>query len=84
MTSETRDAAKKASEEFETVFLNNMLQGMFEGVKLEEPFGGGYGEDVYRSMMVEEYAKTLAGSGGIGLADAVYREMLAQQEGQNQ
>lgn len=80
---EAKQAAQKAAEEFETVFLNTMFQSMFEGVKAEAPFGGGYGEQVYRSMMVNQYANDLSASGGIGLADAVAREILAQQEASN-
>lgn len=82
-TSSGKDAAREAANEFEMTFLNTMLQSMFEGVETQAPFGGGYGEDVFRSMLVSEYAKEISASGGIGLADDVYREILAQQEGRN-
>jgi Rod binding domain-containing protein len=35
---------------------------------------------VWRSFLGEEYAKSFAKAGGIGLADHVYRALIAQQE----
>ena len=72
--------ARETAKEFEAVFLSQMLKPMFESVKLEEPFGGGMGEELWRSMQVDEYGKALANAGGIGIADAVFREMIKQQE----
>lgn len=77
----TKVAARKAATEFEAVFLTTMLEGMFQGLKTDAPFGGGPAEKSYRSMLVGEYAGELARSGGIGIADHVYREILAAQEG---
>jgi len=57
-----------------------MLKPMFESVKIDPPFGGGMGEDMWRSMQVDEYGKAIARAGGIGIADAVFREMIKQQE----
>jgi len=53
---------------------------MFEGTGTDKMFGGGEGETVYRSFLLQEYAKVVAKSGGIGIADAVQREILRQQE----
>ncbi|MGI9381597.1 MAG: rod-binding protein [Methyloligellaceae bacterium] len=76
-----RANARKAAEEFESVFLTSMLEGMFSGLKTDAPYGGGHSEKVYRSLLVGEYAKEISRSGGIGIADHVYREILAAQEG---
>jgi flagellar protein FlgJ len=73
-------AARHAAEEFEAVFISQMLAPMFETLNTDELFGGGPGADIYRSMMVDEYGKTIAKSGGLGIADAVQRELLALQE----
>jgi Rod binding domain-containing protein len=59
-----------------------MLESMFAGVEISKPFGGGNAEQQYRSVLLGEYAKNITQSGGIGVADAVYREILAIQEGQ--
>jgi flagellar protein FlgJ len=76
-------AAAKAREnavEFEAVFLSNMFSQMFTGVEGDGPMGGSGGAGVWRSFLTEEYAKSFARAGGIGLADHVYRSLLAQQE----
>jgi Rod binding domain-containing protein len=75
-------AARKAAEEFEAVFLTTMLEGMFAGLgtDTDSPFGGGSGEQTYRSLLTAEYAKEIAKSGGLGIADQVAREMIAVQE----
>ena len=82
--SDLEASARKAATEFESVFLTTMLEGMFSGLKTEPPFGGGHSEKIYRSMMVGEYAKEIARSGGLGIADHVYREIIAAQEATGQ
>jgi peptidoglycan hydrolase FlgJ len=77
------DAKAKAranAVDFEAMFLSTMFNHMFTSVDGEGPFGGGGGAGVWRSFLSEEYAKSFAKSGGIGLADSVYRSLIAQQE----
>ncbi len=70
---------KRAAREYESVFLNEMMQHMFSGIKPNETFGGGNAEDIYRSMMVQEYANSISKNGGFGLADAIMHEMIKMQ-----
>ncbi len=72
--------AKKVAEEFEAVFLGQMLQPMFQNIEAAEPFGGSASEKMWRTMQVDEYGKAIAKSGGIGIADAVFREIIKAQE----
>jgi Rod binding domain-containing protein len=74
--------ARKVSQEYEAVFLTQMLQPMFAKIKAEEPFGGGSGSDIWRSMQVEEFGKAMARSGSIGLADSIYQQIIKMQEAQ--
>ena len=76
------DAAKlkATAEEYEAVFIAQMLQPMFEGIKTDSRFGGGQAEAIYRGMMVSEYGKAMAKRGGIGLADALTQSLLKTQE----
>lgn len=64
---------------FEASFLAIMLQQMFAGVNVSEPFGGGDGEEMFKSFMAEALAKQMTRSGGVGLASTVQREMLKLQ-----
>ena len=75
----TAGKARAAAEDFEAVFLNSMMQQMFSGLG-EGPFGGGPAAGVWRSFLTDEYAKSFAKSGGIGISDHVQRALLAQQE----
>jgi len=73
-------AARQAAQDLEAVFLTSLVESMFAGVKTDGPFGGGNGESVYRSMLNEQYATAISKSGGVGIADNVYREILKMQE----
>ena len=77
---QTHQQARKIAEDFEAVFLSQMLQPMFEGIKPEAPFGSGNSEAMWRSMQIEEYGKAITKAGGIGIADSVYREIIKLQE----
>ena len=72
--------ARAAAQDFEAVFLNSMMSQMFTAVGGEGPFGGGGGTGIWRSFLSEEYSKSFAKAGGIGIADQVYKTLLAQQE----
>jgi len=76
-----KSAARKAATEFESVFLTTMLEGMFEGLNTDAPFGGGSAEKTYRSLLVTEYAKQISNNGGLGLSDEITRDLIALQEG---
>jgi Rod binding domain-containing protein len=73
---------QKTAKDFETMFLENMLSHVFPQEVGEGPVGeNGMGGQVYRGMLVNEYARNLSKSGGVGIADQVYRQMLQMQEG---
>jgi Rod binding domain-containing protein len=71
---------KKVAEDFEAFFLSQALQPMFANIEAEEPFGGGPGDDIWKSMQIDEFGKSIAKSGGIGIADAVMKQLLLAQE----
>ncbi|MDE2135174.1 MAG: rod-binding protein [Alphaproteobacteria bacterium] len=72
--------ATKVAKEFEGVFLSQFLGAMFDGISTDGPFGGGQGEQMFRSLMLDEYGKQIVAQGGIGLASTVSRELLKTQE----
>jgi Rod binding domain-containing protein len=74
-----RGEIKKTAENFEASFLSIMVQQMFEGVDVSAPFGGGQGEQMFQSFLTDAFAKHMAKAGGVGVADAVGREMLKLQ-----
>ncbi len=74
------DQVRESAQDFEAFFLSQMFNHMFAEVKTNETFGGGAGEDAWKSMLVDEYAKATAAKGGIGIADNVMQAMLQAQE----
>ncbi len=75
-------AIKSAAEDFEAMFLKEMLQQMFSDKESNELDGDPETDNIYQSMMVEQYGKIIARAGGIGVADYVTRTMLQMQEAQ--
>jgi len=73
-------AAKKVAQDFEGVFLSQFLGEMFQGISTDGPFGGGPGEEMFRSVMLDQYGKQIASQGGIGIANSVMHELLKTQE----
>ena len=65
----------KAAEDFEAVFLSEMLTPIFDKLDVDPLFGGGHGEQMYRSMMVQEYGKQLAQNGGVGIQDVIVKQL---------
>lgn len=72
--------AEKVSQEFEALFLAQMLKGMFDTVPENELTGAGNGEEIFQDMLVDEYSKMISQAGGIGVADSVKRQLLNVQE----
>jgi Rod binding domain-containing protein len=70
---------RRAAEEFEAVFVGQILRGLTEGLTGPGPLSGG-GDDPFAAMLQDEHARLISRSGGIGIADAVLREMLKAQE----
>jgi Rod binding domain-containing protein len=66
------------AQDFEAQFLNTMFQQMYTGVGGDGPFGNSTGVGPWRSFLTDEYAKSFAKQGGIGIGDAVYKQMLAR------
>lgn len=74
-----RGQIRETAQKFEASFMSVMMQSMFAGVKTSEPFGGGQGEEMFKSLLTESMAKEVSKAGGVGLADTIQREMLKLQ-----
>ena len=72
--------AEAAAEDFEAVFISEMMKPMFQMVEVNDTFGGGKGEEIFRDMMVQEYGKMIAKQGGIGLAAQIKADLIRIQE----
>ena len=70
---------RKTVEDFESFFLSQTFQTMYDTGPVNETFGGGHAEKLFRSMLTDEYGKMAAKSGGIGISDAIMRQIIEQQ-----
>ena len=78
---DTNAKLRKAAEDFTAVALNELLAPMSDGTDSSDgPFGGGAAERAFKPMMVTEIAKQMSRTGGLGLAEPVYQQMLRLQE----
>jgi len=71
--------AQATATDFEAMFLNSMFSQMTAGLKGEGPFGDTPGTGVWRSMLTEQYSKSFAKAGGVGISSEVYRTLILQQ-----
>jgi peptidoglycan hydrolase FlgJ len=71
--------AKSTATDFEGMFLNTMFSEMTADLKGDGPFGDTPGTGVWRSMLTEQYSKSFARSGGVGIASEVYRSLILKQ-----
>jgi peptidoglycan hydrolase FlgJ len=80
---QTADRAKlaKSAHEFEAMAIGQLLEPMFDTVDTaHSSFGGGAGEEAWKPMLVQEFAKQIEASGGLGLAKPIYDAMVRMQE----
>lgn len=73
----------RVAQDFEAVFMSQMLRHMFADVGKEGIMYAGNGEEMWRDMLTEEYGKVMARAGGIGIAPHVKAELTKMQEVSN-
>lgn len=71
-----RQTLRKTAEDFESLFLNIVLKSMRNTVPKEGLISGGNAEEVYRSMLDDEYSKLMASQRHTGLADHIEKFLL--------
>jgi flagellar protein FlgJ len=80
LTEKQRQQAKKVSQDFEGLFVGMMMKSMRSTVGKDKLTGGGHGEEVYRSMLDQEYANaSVKRAGGVGLAKMIEKDIIRQE-----
>jgi peptidoglycan hydrolase FlgJ len=74
------DRAHAKAVDFEASFLSSMFQEMFTDIGNQGPMSNGPGVGVWRSFLTSEFGKSFAKAGGVGIADHVYKSLMAHQE----
>lgn len=71
-------AARKAAEQFESYFLQQMMKEMRATIEKSE-LSEGHAMETYQDLMDKEVAQQMVRRGGIGLANMLEQQMLKQQ-----
>ncbi len=71
----TQDRLQAAAVELEAAFLAEMLKSAGLG-KARDSFGGGAGEDQFSSFLVQQQARQMAQSGGVGLSELLFQSLM--------
>jgi len=71
---------KEVAQEFESLFLAQLLTIMQESADSSDLFEGGPGKEIYMSMMNQEMGRALAAGGGVGLSKLI-EPYLSRQTG---
>jgi len=68
------------SQDFESMFLAQMLSTMFGDSTGSSLFGNSESKEVYKNLIMNEYGKSIAQMGGIGIASFIKKELIKMQE----
>jgi Rod binding domain-containing protein len=68
--------AQNAAQDFEAVFIAQLLEPLFASVETPAIAGGGKSEAFFKGLLQEQYAKAFAERGGFGLATQVKAALL--------
>lgn len=67
---------EKAAQEFESLFLQQMMSAMRKTVQKEDRFSGGQAEAAFQPMLDQQYAMSAASrNGGIGIGRMLYQSL---------
>ncbi|MEO1490893.1 MAG: rod-binding protein [Pseudomonadota bacterium] len=76
-TEQTEATIRHAAQEFEAVFLTEMLKHAGLG-QMPETMNGGVGEAAFADFLARAYADGISQSRSIGIADRVYESLKAE------
>ena len=68
---------QKACKDFEAILIANMLKEMRKSIPKTGFLDSGYGSDIYRSMMDQKIAETIANDNdkGLGIGAILYKQL---------
>ena len=66
---------RKACEDFEAIFVKQMLKSMKSTISKNGLLDGGFAEEIYDDMLYDEYAKKMTKTANFGIADSLYKQL---------
>jgi len=75
--SQEQDAQlKKVAQQFESIFVNQMVEAMRRTVVKQGMVPESQAEKIYQSMLDQEYSSKVAESARLGLSEIIYQHLL--------
>ena len=69
------DKLYETCQDFEAIFIKQMLNSMRQTVNKTGLLDGGMAEDVFEDMLYDEYSKLMAKNANLGLTDLLYKQL---------
>ncbi len=66
---------KKVSQEFEAIFISQLLKVMRETIEESGLTEGGFGKSIYTELFDQEVALSIARHGALGISDLLYKNL---------
>lgn len=81
-TMKSKDKVENLAREFESIFMNQMLKAMRQTIPKNEMINGGHAEDIYSSLLDEEFSRRMAYTqqGGISQSLAKQLNMVIEEQ----
>lgn len=73
-------AIAKVAEDFEAFFAGLVFEQISSDIESNPITGGGQGEEIFKSLLNQEYGRAIARTHSLGIADIVQRQLLQIQE----
>lgn len=70
-----KEKLEEACKDFESIFVNQLMKSMRKTVNKTGLIDGGRGEEIFQSMLDEEYSKEIAKEGRLGISDMLFRQL---------
>ncbi len=74
--------ARQAATDFEAFYVTQFIN-LMKSQNEAEQFNGGVGEKMFRQELNTQLGQAIARQGGFGIGDAVYAQLIRQQEAMN-
>ncbi|MCL2878306.1 MAG: peptidoglycan DD-metalloendopeptidase family protein [Acidobacteria bacterium] len=78
-----RAELKKVAQEFEAVFIAQLLKIMRETIEESGMEGGGFGKSIYTELFDQEIALSMARRGTLGIGDIIYKSLADKEAAQS-
>lgn len=75
-----KDRLKRAAQNFEAIFVSQILRNMRRSNTESGLFGNGMSGDIYGSMFDEKIAEAIASKGGLGIADIIIESIKRNEQ----